>query len=257
MNFITTKYDFVLELLEDLTKQDRLLPTDLIVCSTREAFLLEVVSELDRHNAEQRVSTEGAEGRDIDQTVQASSSPRSHILSSPSLYLLNASQYCRLVFCPSITVLRGYLSGYVSTSALPIPSTGPRGPEGRQLIILNLLRLHHGTSEFTLQGLSQTLAVAVTAAHRTNRLLLLVECKDINDPSDPNSGPALWYAEVPLLSGSVKIGEGGASWGRRTISIMRIASRWFRVQGNNHPGKSHRPGNMPHDPPSLEDAMLL
>ena len=257
MNFITTKYNFVLELLEDLTKQDPPRPTDLIVCSTREAFLLEVVSEVDRHNAVQRVPTASAGGEDVVPTVQASSSPRSHMLASASLYLLNASQYCRLVFCPSITVLRGYLSGYSSTSPMPIPSISPRGPEGKQLILLNLLRLHHGTSEFNLQGLSQTLAVAVSAAHRTNSSLQLVECKDISDPSDPNSGPILWHAEVPLLSGSVKIGDGGASWGRRTISAMRISSRWFSVQGSNHAGKSHRPSNVPDDPPSLEDEMLV
>ncbi|KIV87562.1 hypothetical protein PV11_03099 [Exophiala sideris] len=257
MNFITTNYDFVLELLEDITKQDPPLPTDLIVCSSREAFLIEVVSILERHHGEHTVSTADPAREGVDQTGQATSSSRSHVLSSPSLYLLNASQYCRLVFCPSITVLRGYLSGYVSTSAMPVQPTSRVGPEGRQLIILNLLRLHHGSSEFTLQGLSQTLATAVSAAHRTHRCLQLVECKDTTDLFNPNSGPALWHAQVPLLSGSIKIGESGASWGRRTISTSKIASRWFKVQGSLHMGKAHRPGNIPHNRPNVEDEMLV
>lgn len=257
MNFVTTKYDFVLDLLEDITKKDPPVPTDLIVCSAREEFLAEVVSQLDRHYAEQTVSRTDPEDESSDQTAQVGSSLKRHVLSSASLWILNASQYCRLVFCPSITALRGYLSGCVSSSAMPIPLTGPRCSEKGQLIILNLLRLHHGSSEFTLQGLSQTFATAVSAAHRTNRPLQLVECKDIGDPADPNRGPTLWHAEVPLLNGSIKIGEGGASWGRRTISTMKIASRWFRVQASDQTGNPYRPGSIPHEPPSLEDEMLV
>ena len=109
------------------------------------------------------------------------------------------------------------------------------------MVILNLLAMHHGTSEFTLQGLSQTFAAAISAAHRTGRGLKLVECKDINDPSNPSRGPALWQAEVQLLSAAIKIGEAGQNWGRRTIAVVKIASRWFKLENRT---EQHREGEI-------------
>jgi hypothetical protein len=230
MNLVSTKHNFVLDLLDDIVKHNPPLQTDLIICSTREEFLAEVLAQLDRHRAEHESSTSE---QNVDEADQKTSPTSSHILLSPSLYLLNASRYCRLVFCPATTVLRGYLSSYVPKPSEQGHPADVRSSRNDHIVIVNLLRLHHGSSEFTLQGLSQTFATAVSAAHRTNRSLKLVECKDIDNPSDPSKGPALWQAEVPLLSGSIKIGEGGASWGRRTVSATRIASRWFRFERDN------------------------
>ena len=230
MNLVSTKYNFVLDLLDDIVKHNPPLQTDLIICSTRVEFLTELLAQLDRHHAEHEAATSE---QDVGQVDQKTSPSSSQILLSPSLYLLNASRYCRLVFCPAITVLRGYLSSYVPKPSDQGHPAAVRSLGNGHIVIVNLLRLHHGSSEFTLQGLSQTFATAVSAAYRTNGSLKLVECKDIDDTSDPSKGPALWQAEVPLLSGSIKIGEGGASWGRRTVSATRIASRWFRFERAN------------------------
>lgn len=226
MNSITTRYDYILALLGDLVNQISPIPTVLIVCSTKGDFLEQVIAELDSQHAEIPHGPLPREENDGQPNETTSSQP-SHVLLSTTLRFLNASQYVNLVFCPTITVLRGYLSGYAPK---PIPISSDSSSVPNQIIILNLLAMHHGTSEFTLQGLSQTFATLISAAYRTSLVLKLVECKDINDPSHPNRGSALWQTEVPLLSGSIKISEGGASWGRRTISLMRIASRWFRVQ---------------------------
>jgi hypothetical protein len=212
MNSIWTKYDYISELLEDTILQTPQSQIDLIVCSAKEDFVSQVLAELHQHHLE--------DGDDQDETVDPASN---HILLSRSLHVLSASQHINLIFCPTITVLRGYLSGFGHNLTKSSPALGP-------IVILNLLAMHHGTSEFTLQGLSQTFATAVSAAHRTGRALKLVECKDVSDPSNPHRGTALWHAEVQLLSAAIKLGDAGQSWGRRTISTMRIASRWFEVE---------------------------
>ncbi|EXJ55747.1 hypothetical protein A1O7_08677 [Cladophialophora yegresii CBS 114405] len=224
MNAIWTKHDSTLQLLEDIiqqTPQSQQSQTDLIICSTKEEFLGQVLAEL-----HQRLR------QDSDAQDEPVSPAPDHILLSRSLHVLSASQHINLIFCPTITVLRGYLSGFAHNLTDTPPTLGP-------IIVLNLLAMHHGTSEFTLQGLSQTLATAVSAAHRTRRALKLVECKDIRDPSNPSRGAALWQAEVQLLSAAIKIGAAGQHWGRRTISVMKIASRWFTVEKRSqHSGLS-------------------
>ncbi|ETI21306.1 hypothetical protein G647_07652 [Cladophialophora carrionii CBS 160.54] len=218
MNAIWTKHDYILQLLEDTiqqTPQSQQSQIDLIICSAKEAFVSQVLAELHHHRREAN-----------DAQDEPISPAPDHILLSRSLHVLSASQHVNLIFCPTITVLRGYLSGLVHTLTGSSPTLGP-------IIVLNLLAMHHGTSEFTLQGLSQTLATAVSATHRTGRALKLVECKDIRDPSDPHRGAALWRAEVQLLSAAIKIGEAGQNWGRRTISVMKVASRWFTVEGKS------------------------
>jgi hypothetical protein len=214
MNSIITKHDYTVELLEDIINQTPLQPADLIICSSRDDFLQQLLAELEHHSArEESKATEDEE---------TSHRPH-HILLSNTLHVLSASQHVRLIFCPTLTTLRSYLSGYTAESTISFQALG-------RLIILNLLAQHHGTSEFTLQGLSQTFATAVSAAHRTRRPLKLVECKDIRDPTNLNRGSALWWAEVQLLSAAIKLGETGQNWGRRTISVERIASRWFRIE---------------------------
>ncbi|KIW33731.1 uncharacterized protein PV07_00557 [Cladophialophora immunda] len=235
MNSIIVKYNYELELLEDVLQEPSHVPTELVICSPRGDFLGQLVGQLDQLRDRSGVQTPPLQEEPDTHSEERLSDPRS-ILLSRTLHVLSASQLVNLVFCPTIPVLRGYLSGYVSRTVAP--STQSMGP----IIILNLLAMHHGTSEFTLQGLSQTLAAAVSAGHRTNRALKLVECKDINDPLNPDRGPRLWQAEVQLLSAAVKIGEPGQSWGRRTISAMRIASRWFRVEEQP---ERHRQENNP------------
>lgn len=60
--------------------------------------------------------------------------------------------------------------------------------------------------------------------------LRLVECKNFHDLDDPNRGYSLWDTQVPLLSGSVRLGGNGADWAGRAISVKMIASRWFEFE---------------------------
>ncbi|KIX08301.1 uncharacterized protein Z518_02957 [Rhinocladiella mackenziei CBS 650.93] len=254
MNYITTQYAHALELLEDLVKQDPPVQTDLVVCSTKEEFLTQILPLLHAQSDELRQPSRHPEDGDGSETDETRPSGAGHIFLAQPLHLLHASRFIKLVFTPTITALHGYLAVHKPKPASFYPTSS--SSDG-QLVILNLLNLHHGTSEFTLQGLSQTFATAVSAAHRTNQQLRLVECRDISDPSNPNRGSALWRAEVPLLNASIKIGDGGAAWGRRTISAMKVASRWFNVQRRIQRDKESEDISYCHEIADSEDEMLI
>jgi hypothetical protein len=227
MNSIILKHDYIYDLLTELIKTSTARPTDLVICSDKETFLRQVLVEHDQRSNEvcEDVTIEPGDEPVSDPPT---SSNANNLILSTTLQVLSTSRNTRLVFCPTLLGLRGYLSGCLPALAEPAQSRGP-------LIILNLLALHHETSEFTLQGLSHTFATAVSAAHRTRRALNLVECKDIEDPENPNRGSPLWHTEVQLLSAAIKIGQEGQKWGRRTISIAKIASRWFVMEEATQP----------------------
>ena len=204
-----------LELLESLSKGQQP-PTNLIICSTREEFLNQLLLQVE--DRQESVQDDSACRDDIAQTAVPT-------LLVPTLALLSACNNINLVYCSSLPVLRAYLSSYASTQL---------SLKNYQLIILDLIALHHATSEYNLQGLSRTLATAASAAHQVNAEVTLVECMDIADPANPHRGLRLWGAEVPLLSGSIKIGQEGARWAGNAMCIRKIASRWFTFPDAAH-----------------------
>lgn len=243
MNTIAVGYTHVLDLLQDLIRNhssESPQPVSLMICSTREEFLGQVLSGLQRPpraaaamtgvTSEARHHDDGIE-HDTETPDEEDDETRSNhqMFLSPILNLLSASQSTKLIFCPTIPILRAYFSSIYNVHGLTseAPTSTSRAS---QIIVLNLLAQHHGSSEFTLQGLSQTLATIVSAGKRTSQVVRLVECQDVNDPSNAHVGSTLWDLEVPLLSVSIKIGEGGARWGRRTVQVKKIASRWFRME---------------------------
>ena len=207
MQQISTRFNFALELLESLVKDHKELATSVVVCSSRDDFFNQILLQLHQHSTSEVPSSQEPKERAIQ-----------HPLLVATLDHLAASSSTKLVYCPSLPILRACLSGYAAQSC---------SDSEARLVILDMIALHHGTSEFTLQGLSRTLATAASAAHLTQSDLRLVECKDIADPTNPDRGPQLWDTQVPLLSGSIKIGPEGSGWAGRAIIIRKIAARWF------------------------------
>jgi len=238
MQYIISKTDWVIDLLEDIIKRPPTEDTTLVVCSSKDEFLRQIMTPLIEHRDEHSDAVPGSPESLLGENMgEKDESQACHRFLAPTFHLLSASQKVRLVFCPTTASLRAYLSSYGFAPSLgPETTTTAPGP----LMVLGLVALHHGTSEFTVQGLSRTFSTAAAAAHRVGCRLRLAECKDIHDPSNPYVGPALWEAEVPLLSGSVKIGEAGAHWARRTISIRKIARRWFDFEDRTHRPESKR-----------------
>ena len=208
------RYADRIELLNDL-----LVPASnqklLIICSTKVAFLQHIVLSLP---SSEEANTNTEVHRDHSPT--SLSTPALHPLLIPTIAQLDASKEVHLAFCPTTSTLRAYLS------TLP-----PQSPKAT-IIILDLISLHHSTSEFSVQGLSRTLALAVSAATaRRAQHLRLVECADPADPTSPAAGYALWDAQVPLLSASVKLRGEGANWAAsRSNIVRRVATRWFRFE---------------------------
>lgn len=232
MQHISTKYSYGLELLEDLINtQSTSDSTTLIVCWERSDFLNQLLTQILQSNQDPAVqqvpSSLPSEVEDDGETGRREAhQPWEHSFLTPTLKLLASSKHIKLRFCPTVPTLRAYLASSIAPKE---PRTSTRPP----LLILDLLALHHGTSEFTLQGLSRTFASAVSAAFRTYSDLTLVECKDANDPTNPHRGPRMWNQEVPLLNASIKLSQEGAKWAGRGVTIRKIAGRWLTFEGCN------------------------
>jgi hypothetical protein len=237
MQQISTKCTYSLELLEDLLKsgQRYSLHTTVIICWERPDFFNRLLQQISQAREQQHLReippSQHAAAEITEERDAGHNRHLEHTFLTPTLQLLASSKAIKLAYCPTVPSLRAYLSSYPPLHA----SDARNGSRFPRILILDLLALHHGTSEFTLQGLSRTFASAVSAALRSQSALTLTECKDINDPSNPHRGSRLWNAEVPLLSGSVKIGQEGAKWAGRSITIQKIAARLFTFEDHNDP----------------------
>jgi hypothetical protein len=236
MKATITNFEYATDLLERLI-DSHASPTTLAICSTRKDFLAQIAPAiLTPRPQEIRPSQESF----IDDDPTPESNPLPHRLLIPTLQLLARSRTIKLVYCPSIDTLRAYLSSYAAPVVVP-ESTGSVSSPKPLLAILDLVLLHHATSEFSVQGLMRTFASAVEAANRNSMDLLLCECKDTHDPTNPSRGPRLWDTDVPLLSGSVRLGSGGSSFAGRMVSVRSVAGRWFSFE------KSRRSREEPDD----------
>ena len=215
-------FTFAVDLLEALIHDDTSRAITLVICSTRQAFLRQIAPTILTPQAQEIPASQ--EGSDEDESPQE---PLPHRFLVPTLGLLASAKALKLAFCPSVKSLRAYLS--ICTAATKV--TGPCETDDMgSLIIVDLVLLHRDTLEYSVQGLSRSFACGVEAAARNSMNLRLVECRDIHGVHDSSRGYDLWNAQVPLLSGSVRLGGDGESWAGRVISVKNIASRWFELE---------------------------
>ena len=223
MKRLVVYHDNALELLQSLLHSQRGFTT-LIICSTRREFLKQLALSFPAHQQVQPAAPEDSVQEDGNLE-----SVKPHPLLIPTLQLLSSSKRIKLTFCPTINTLRAYLSSFSARySDDPDPGT--------LLLIIDLVSIHHATSEFSVQGLMCSFASAVEAAGRNHIDLQLCECNDILDSQNPDRGPRLWDAQVPLLSGSVRIRAEDAGWSQRVVSMRTIAGRWFVFEKKKQPG---------------------
>ncbi len=207
--------------------QDRLLQQNgsitLVVCSTKKQFLEQLIPSISVNQSVQATALgERGDAEELSENVPP------HPLLDPTLQLIATSKATELAFCPTIDTLRAYVSNFAA------PDQGKTSPRA-SLLILDLILLHHATSEFSVQGLMRSLASAVEAAARNHVDLQLCECKDVHDLSHPDRGPRLWEAQVALLSGSVRLRGEDAGWSGRMVSVRSIAGRWFEFEKKKAP----------------------
>lgn len=222
MNGTIADFTLATELLESLVNHESPQGTTLVICSSRKAFLRQIAPTLLTPQAHEiPASQESLEEEEGPQ------SPLPHRFLVPTLGLLAAARALNLTFCPTVKSLRAWLSTYTtSTDMFLARDRNAR----RSLILVDLILLHRDTSEFSVQGLSRTLACAVEVAARNRMNLRLVECKDFHGVHDSTRGYDLWSAQVPLLTSSVRLGGDGLNWAGRAISVRTIAGRWLRFE---------------------------
>ena len=220
MQHAVVYHDTIPELLQErLQLQFQPQGSTFIICSTKKQFLEQLIPFVSGHHSAHTAAPEGSAHAE-----EEHESERPHSFLNPTLQLLSSSKAITLAFCPTIDTLRAYLSAfnYTATDQAKAKSS-PRA----SLLIVDLIFLHHGTSEFSVQGLMRSLAAAVESAARNHVELQLCECRDIHDLQNPDRGPRLWDAQVPLLSGSVRLRGEDTEWSGRVVPVRSIAGRWL------------------------------
>lgn len=199
-------------------------PTTLIVCSSRESFL-EHLQDCVTH----------AHRRDLSFEEGANAVLAEYSLLVPTLHLISTSQTIRLAFVPSLPHLRAYLATYRlrNDEDASAPSCANKGLQEPMLAIWGFADLHRSTANYTAQGLSHSLAVAVEGAYLAGQRLVLAEPRQTQDTEDQrNEGASVdaiehpWNEQVPLLNGSIRFGGDERAWAGKTIEVGKILAKW-------------------------------
>lgn len=106
------------------------------------------------------------------------------------------------------------------------------------LVVYGFLGLHRDTSEWSAQGIGNSLAGVVEAGWRAGRKVVLVEERisslyygDDDRVEGKEEARKMWEERVPILNGSVRregLENGGGGWSGRTVEVGRVLARWFK-----------------------------
>lgn len=149
-------------------------------------------------------------------------------LVSAPLYQTAVAKHIRVLFMPTVSHLRAYLSVFdpADTKIPPPPNYTPSHNESGipLLLVYGFLDAHRDTSEWNARGLSLSASILVDAAHRTSYRPVIIEPK--GDDGHPDA-ETLLSEGVPLL-GRNMANQGG--WSGRMVEIRRILARWFHFR---------------------------
>lgn len=192
-------------------------PTTLVICATRESFLQDLQTDLHRDSPESL-----------------------HPLLVPTIHLLATTRTIRLAFTPTLGHLRAYLATYKLTIETLEKSSRLQGlARGPTLFIVGLVALHSSSTEFSAQGLSRSLALAVEAADNAGAKLILAELRKEGENGAMDAGEHMgeseieydpWRQQVSLLNGSVRFGDDKRPWSGRTVEVRTIVGRWCKFE---------------------------
>ncbi|KAI0117015.1 hypothetical protein F4814DRAFT_271643 [Daldinia grandis] len=216
-------------------------PSTLVICSSRLQFLTSLADDVlqgeahpdevapDEHPAETSTLAATPETQDIKQEQPR----KQHRLLSSPLYQIATSRHIRVVYIPTVTHLRAYLSVFsLDDSKVPIPparhnSVGKYTP---CIIIYGFLDMHRDTSEWSAQGLSNSASTLVELGYRLSCQTMVIEPRKHSSASPFEDS---LRENVPFLSGGGrKLGpdaEAGG-WAGRTVEVGRVMKRWFDFQ---------------------------
>ena len=221
--YCSTPVDFLEYIL-----QNSAAPSTIVVCSSREAFL-------ERIDVSIRESLDGNISRPMEEDA-----PRpQHALLLPTIHLLAKSRAIDLAFTPTLQHLRAYLAIQTANrvETCGTEAHGISSLHSSMLAILGLLDIHRSTSEFSAQGLSRTLSIAVEASMALGRELVIADILPSTEDKDAMATdgienevqPDPWMEQIPILNGSIRSADDERVWAGRTIELARIVGRWCRV----------------------------
>jgi len=211
-------------------------PATLIICQPRAAFLSGLLRCVQPgRDAPSLSSEEDANSRTTQEPHRVDPLYR-HPLMIPTLHQLAISRNINLVFVPTVSHLRAYMAASPSAEAKLAKEDLDVGFEGTErlnrkkplLMVYRLVELHRDTSEWSAQGLGNSLAALVEAGLRSRRQVAIVEEKNESGEVDEDSEGL--DERVPILSGSARragLESDGGGWSGRTVEVGRILSRWF------------------------------
>lgn len=144
----------------------------------------------------------------------------------------------------TLSHLRAYLAVFSSAETTgqgpPEKKFDKPGKKAPLLVVYGLLELHRDTSEWSAQGLSNSVAGLVEAGWRTGRKVVVLEERRMEEESgdvdleERKTGNKVWEEGVPMLNGSVRRAglesEDGGGWSGRTVEVGRILARWFKYE---------------------------
>ncbi|KAI2467178.1 hypothetical protein F4781DRAFT_325187 [Annulohypoxylon bovei var. microspora] len=215
-------------------------PTTLIICSSRSDFIAALANDvLQNVTCPEAVPVEhGTEtpppGAALDaQGVDQEQTRRKHRLLSSPLYQVATSRHIRVIYVPTVTHLRAYLSVFSpddSKTPAPPANFNASGRHAPHIILYGFLEIHRDTSEWSAQGLGNSASTLVELGHRSKWQTIIIEPQKHNST---NPFEDMLKESVPFLSGGGrKLGpdseEGG--WTGRTVELGRVMKRWFHFR---------------------------
>ena len=228
-------------------------PTTLIICQPRGIFLSSLLQAV-QHTSPAPPPPPPEPGLDASSDVGThEEQPQRHQLLIPTLHQVATSRSINLVFIPTVTHLHAYLSVFPGPDLIEAPPE-QEWTKGRRkvplLVIYGMLGLHRDTSEWSAQGLGNSLSGCVEAGWRSGRRVVVLEerkvdddtCGEIDeeallDEDDPErlteQTCKAWEERVPMLNGSIRragLESEDGGWSGRTVEVGRILARWFRFR---------------------------
>ncbi len=245
------------ELLEYIL-QYQVHPTTLLICQPRAIFLaslLQCVPHILPKPHKPARPPEGSAHADADteheiavniDEVGDEDPPKRHPLLIPTLHQIATSRQVNLVFTPTLSHLRAYLAVYPlgQKEAAPAQVLERKGNKPPLLVVYGLLECHRHTSEWSAQGLGNSLSGLVDAGFRSGKGVVLFEefseDMDVDQEEDEDGyemnvrkkyAKSIWEERVPILNGSVRkagFDSEDLGWSGRTIEVGRVLARWFK-----------------------------
>jgi len=218
-------------------------PTTAIICQPRSTFLSALLTSIPQTLQARPPPPPSAEAFSDPHSEPTSDPPPLHPLLVPTLHQIATSRHINLAFIPTLSHLRAYLAVFSKEdedNGPPEKRFDKPGKKPPLLVVYGLLDLHRDTSEWSAQGLGNSIACLVEAGWRTERKVVILEERGMNDDFSETgmeesryNRVKIWEEGVPMLNGSVRragLESEDGGWSGRTVEVGRILARWFKFE---------------------------